>query len=470
MSTSESNKAVANLMAWIRREADWAAPFDAALDAHTASTLDAAGLSRDDMADILGDAGSGLLFGCVFEDLAAQHFETAPLNLVDDYLNRRGWRDSVPCRRYMAALRDAIMSVYEVTNVLPGKWVEVRDLVRGGEPVRVYEHLASQQIVRWDRIGARVVDYLGEKVFTGALLPYTVAQSEPLRQLIDAEIAASLTARNLERSNRDQPEVQAAIADALLMLAPTFTACWLAGHLGVGNAANRDLVNFDGDPIVFTETRFAVRQKAASQIVARLDALPNLHRVDDSPHAWDWLGKVDANRATGDSGFMLMSQSIDTGEQVFGSLKLAGGVLNFSTNSLARKEQGVEILKTALGDLIGTALTSLTNVEDALKRSRGREPKAPSAKADWSDLMPPDIAAAAIKQYLDQYYRKWIDLPVPALDGRSPKEAVRTKDGKDEVVALLKHIENMEARRCNASGEPAYDFGWVWQELGLAAQ
>ena len=34
----------------------------------------------------------------------------------------------------------------------------------------------------------------------------------------------------------------------------------------------------------------------------------------------------------------------------------------------------------------------------------------------------------------------------------------------------LKHIKNMEARRCNASGEPAYDFGWVWQELGLAAR
>jgi len=465
MSTSESNKAVANLMAWIRREADWAAPFDATLDAHTASTLDAAGLSRDDMADILGEAGSGLLFGCVFEDLAAQHFETAPLNLVDDYLKRRGWRDSVPCRRYMAALRDAIMSVYEVTNVLPGKWVEVRDLVRSGEPVRVFEHLASQQIVRWDRIGARVVDYLGEKVFTGALLPYTVEQSEPLRQLIDAEIAASLTARNLERSNRDQPEVDAAIADTLLMLAPAFTACWLARHLGVDDAANRNLVNFDGDPIMFTETRFAVRKEAASQIVARLDALPHLHRVDNSPPAWDWLGKVDANRATGDSGFMLMSQSIDTGEQVFGSLNLAGDALNFSTNSLARKEQGVEILKTALGDLIGTALTSLTNVEDALKRAR----ETASTKTHKSDPISPDVAAA-MRQYLDQYYRKWLDLPVPALDGRSPKQAARTKAGKDEVVALLKHMENMEARGCSASGKPAYDFSWLWQELGLAAR
>ena len=314
MAKSESNKAVANLMEWIRREDHWATVFDATLHAHTEATLDAGRLSQGELTGILGDAGSGLLFGCVFEDLTAQRVETVPHNIVDDYLKRRGWRDSVPCRRYMAALRDAIMSVYEVTGVSSGKWVEVRDLVRGGEPVRVFEHLASQQMVRWDRIGARVVDYLGQKVFTGALLAYTVNQSDELLRLIEAEIDNTLSMRSLTRSSLDQPEIGTAITDTLATLPSAFTTCWLAGQVGAVDAPLPDLVNSEGEPIIFAETRFASREGTAAQIIARLDALKDLHRVGDAPPSWDWHGKIDTRRDRGGAGLMLQSRSAETGE------------------------------------------------------------------------------------------------------------------------------------------------------------
>ena len=72
-----------------------------------------------------------------------------------------------------------------------------------------------------------------------------------------------------------------------------------------------------------------------------------------------------------------------------------------------------------------------------------------------------------MREFFDRHYREWIGMPLPALDGRSPKQAVRTKRGRDEVVALLKNVEKMEARRCRDSGQPPYDFAWLWQELGL---
>ena len=466
MAKSESNKAVANLMEWVRREDQWAAAFDSTLLAHTAETLDAGRLSQGELTGILGDAGSGLLFGCVFEDLTAQRFETTPHNIVDVYLKRRGWRDSVPCRRYMAALRDATMSVYEVTGVSSGKWVEVRDLVRGGEPVRVFEHLASQQMVRWDRIGARVVDYLGQKVFTGALLPYAVNQSEELRRLIEAEVDTTLSTRSLKRSNLDQIEIGTVIADTLATLPAAFTACWLAGHLGAVDAPLPDLVNSEGEPIIFAETRFASREGTAAQIIARLDALKDFHRVDDDPPSWDWRGKIDTRRDIGGTGLMLKSRSAETGEDVFGSLTLEDDALRFTTNSLQRKERGNEILTAALGKLIGIGLTSLTNVQDALNRAREKS----STTTDADDDVLPEVPADVLRQYYDQHYREWIDMPLPAFDGRSPKEAVRTKRGEDEVVAMLKTLENMESRRSNAADEPPYDFSWLWEQLGIAAR
>ena len=466
MAKSESNKAVANLMEWVSREEQWGAAFDATLHAHTTATLDAGRLSQAALTAILGQAGSGLLFGCVFEDLTAQRFETVPHNIVDDYLKRRGWRDSVPCRRYMAALRDATMSVYEVTGVSSGKWVEVRDLVRGGESVRVFEHLASQQMVRWDRIGARVVDYLGQKVFTGALLAFKVDQSEQLLRLIGAEIDTTLSTRSLTRSNLDDIEIGAVIADTLATLPAAFTACWLAGHLGAVGAPLPDLVNSEGEPIVFVETRFASREGNAANIIARLDTLKDFHRVDDDPPSWDWRGKIDTRRATGGKGLMLQSRSAETGEHVFGSLTLEDDALRFTTNSLQRKERGNEILKAALGELIGTGLASLTNVQDALNDSR--EKKTTKTVAD--DDVPPEVAAHVLRQFYDQHYREWIGMPLPALAGLSPKEAVRSKRGEDDVVALLKTVENMEARRSIAADAPPYDFSWLWEELGIAAR
>jgi hypothetical protein len=469
MAKSECNKAVASLMQWIGRESHWAARFDATLHAHSVAALDAGGLTRDELSGILGDAAMGSLFGCAFEALTAQRFETAPHNIVDDYLKRRGWRESVPSRHYMAALRDAIMSLYEVTDVSPGNWVEVRDLVRGGEPVRVFEHSASQQIVRWDRIGTRVVDYQGQKVFTGVLLPYTIVQSEALLRSIEATIDDALSAQSLTRASANPAKIRPAIDGALAVLPAAFTASWLALYAVAPESPLADVVNVEGDPIMFAETRFVLREDATDQIILRLDAMEELYRVDDSPPGWDWQGKIDPSRNAGKTvgkGFMLQSQSAETGEHVFGSLILADGALTLSTNSVARSERGIEMLRAALGDLAGTPLTSLSDVRQALDRARESVPTKQNAK----DEVPPDVAAAFTRQFYDQHYHGWVDAPIPALDGRSPKQAVRTKRGKDEVVALLKTMENMEARRCRESGQPPYDFGWLWQELGLATR
>ena len=79
------------------------------------------------------------------------------LNVIDDYLKRRGWRESVPARRYLAALRDSTVSLYKVVDIVPGHHMTVRDLILGGEAVRVEEKLGSEGAAPWDRLAAGVV-------------------------------------------------------------------------------------------------------------------------------------------------------------------------------------------------------------------------------------------------------------------------------------------------------------------------
>jgi hypothetical protein len=54
-------------------------------------------------------------------------------------------------------------------------------------------------------------------------------------------------------------------------------------------------------------------------------------------------------------------------------------------------------------------------------------------------------------------YRVGLDTPLPALRGQTPREAAGSKAGRPRVVALLKDMESLSA----------YDFGWMWGDLGL---
>jgi hypothetical protein len=65
--------------------------------------------------------------------------------------------------------------------------------------------------------------------------------------------------------------------------------------------------------------------------------------------------------------------------------------------------------------------------------------------------------------------RQWLDEPVPALGDRMPRHAAKLKTVRPKLVRLLKDFESHAERQCRA-GEPAYDFGWMWKELGLTRE
>ncbi|HTT12885.1 MAG TPA: antitoxin Xre/MbcA/ParS toxin-binding domain-containing protein [Burkholderiaceae bacterium] len=53
---------------------------------------------------------------------------------------------------------------------------------------------------------------------------------------------------------------------------------------------------------------------------------------------------------------------------------------------------------------------------------------------------------AALRQYMSNHYRKWIDEKLPALGNRTPRKAVRDPDGREAVEALIAQIERDGAR------------------------
>ena len=165
---SESGS-IDGLIKWAHRE-PWLEEFQAEFERHCGPACRQAGVTLEDLADAIGGDLMTVLWGWVFEDFVSSR--RGERNVADDYLKRRGWKESAGGRAYIAALRNSTVSLYEVSEVVAGESFLARDLVRGGEPVRVTERTATRTLRQWDRIAARIVTVLGKPALTGGPLPF----------------------------------------------------------------------------------------------------------------------------------------------------------------------------------------------------------------------------------------------------------------------------------------------------------
>jgi hypothetical protein len=114
MSTSQS---IQGLIKWSQR-GEWRDNFETALERHVGPPCRSAGIGLDELAEIIGDHWMTTLWGCVFADLVLAG--RAERNVADDYLKRRGWKESAGTRAYIEALRRSSMSLYEVIDIVGG--------------------------------------------------------------------------------------------------------------------------------------------------------------------------------------------------------------------------------------------------------------------------------------------------------------------------------------------------------------
>jgi hypothetical protein len=157
------------LIKWSMR-GRWVDRFETILEDHLMQACDETGLEMDEIVSTVGeDLFMRTVWACAFEDFLTREFDGGE-NAVDDYLERRGWKESASARTYMTALRNSAMSLYEVSDIVRGTSFLARDLIRDGEPVLISERSATQGLKPWDRIAARVVQVGSQTQIGGGLL------------------------------------------------------------------------------------------------------------------------------------------------------------------------------------------------------------------------------------------------------------------------------------------------------------
>jgi hypothetical protein len=149
--------------------------------------------------------------------------------------------------------------------------------------------------------------------------------------------------------------------------------------------------------------------------------------------------------------------SAPIGKRVLAQLTVTPAALEVEAPSRRRLDDCRRRLEQLLGDRIRLVETKVQDVDEALRERKPRaEPQEPF-------IPPPEFVAELEEKMLCQ----WIDDSIPALGGLTPREAVKTPEGRRQVLALIEDSVEMQERVARTPGMFAPDYRKVKKMLGL---
>lgn len=321
---------------------------------------------------------------------------------------------AVEARQWIEGLARHPMGVYEIQEAVPGEGVWLKDAtVAKAERLWVTERSASQSLVRWEILGARLMPVGEGWQFSGAVYPI------PRDELLSLKAALSAAKRAGERPSGP------------------IVACWLR-HLTAPPPPLPELVDAgSGEALLLVTDHYEVTDW--EDLAANLARQPEVQ--GDRENGWVWLEKVEG--ASYDRSKLALNPGTGRRLQVF-------------ARTLRRAEEGAAWLRQVAG---GTLEHRTREISDPAAQLR-LGPSAGTRPAPPAIPLPPEIHR--------ELYRRWPEEPIPALGNLSPRQAMRTRAGRLKVIELLKEYELKEERSARERGLEPASFAFLWEELGIA--
>jgi tetratricopeptide (TPR) repeat protein len=294
-------------------------------------------------------------------------------------------------------------SVHEVDHVERGRGLTLRD-VRTGDVHQVRERSASTQLRTGELVCARVVPAGDTMQIFGGIEPVGLAQRDELIALLD-----------------DGPDPVELVELLTRRFAPA-TLC-----------------NTEGDPLVFCEA--SLRSSNPTALARALDGIyDGADESEDTDHDAETTVRTTDDTDDQHEQVTRWFEHITTDAMVRlrATVELAGAHVHVHTNSEARLERVLAVLRGVEPE-IALVEESRRPACDAREMTQlaAQFPDAGSAgRPQPLDPTDPDVAAA-LRQFSLDYEHRWLDEPIPALAGRTPRQAAADPTRRGELTRLL---------------------------------
>jgi len=378
--------------------------------------------------------------------------------VIARFLTERGHTLPGDERAILEEWQDAAVGLHEVLDLEPGRSLTLRDVFTG-ETCAVREVRGSLSAARWDLLGARMIRVQGEPFLCGTITLFRPKDREGL--------VRHVTERH-QRHCSDHPSAswrEFFHAESLIFhrYAERLTR----------EARPPKVYTPEGHPVMLGRLRYEVRD--SRRLLKAVAAAQDFEETTDPDGPADrrhfaWVRTGPAERYVKEAPLppeelSLTSQRLDAdgkaGVSGLATLSLEGNELTVETMSAER----LAWAKARLAELVGDAIRLRADVvEDPMGKLRsmpeGHQAREPSAE------IPPEVRTRLVGQMLHRHFTGWLDQQVPALDGRTPRQAAHDVLLRPKVIQLLREIENIQDRE-RQQGKPWYDAAWMWEALGI---
>jgi hypothetical protein len=349
--------------------------------------------------------------------------------VADVLLGRGGPLFSAEQRQWIQLLADSALRLYEVVEIKPGECMTLRDVLSPERPpVLAMEKLGSRQAVKFDLIAARVIPLKDHFELSGSVYLFPRNLSWELLEELRREL------KGIELDSPLAKEITSFI----------IPHHWLMLHINPVEIP-QVLDHVTREPILFISDHYRVEDWEA------LDRALSSEVDVDGTREEGWSRVFE-----GEDGLERASVSIDVARHP-DRIKVS-----YRTQKYA--DEGRPWFEAAAGAAVAFISREISAPQGMLANSLAGDAEEPLPSAS---LPPPEIVTAIIEKRIRQYYANWADEPLPVLDDRTPREAIQTPEGLEQVKFLLRTYEHGEAHQARTQHRPPVSYDFLWQAVGI---
>ncbi|MCB0306922.1 MAG: SEC-C domain-containing protein [Calditrichaeota bacterium] len=326
-------------------------------------------------------------------------------------------------KRFIQLSVSTNFSFYEVVDCQPGKGFTLRDLLLSTE-VYVYERAASTDAQPGDVIFAKVVRYDDVATINGCGTVLIPPRHKPL--IIDLREAMREGREHTPLDGEDLQDWEFDIRDLYHDIFDYLTN-------------PPQIHNTDGDLIVWHELIFALKTTPEAAFAAlkplALD-IPEEELLEEAEYDPDgsmfyidfpWLKKE-------------RKQASEDDYTTLGEITIEGKEIYVTVNSEKRAKKIRKEIEKRLGKQVAFLEMEVKTIDEIMT----------DAPDEPSGTIPPEAYTpemnAAIDQMMARHWESWPDEKVPVLGNITPRQAAKTKAGREKLAAILDDMEFRERK------------------------
>jgi hypothetical protein len=377
----------------------------------------------------------------------AEHLPEMPVAL--HYLEHEQSRINDFQRRFIEESCSQPYSFFVVTDIDPGSGMTLKDLFLG-RAIYVHERQATTMLNKGSIIYSRIIEMDGDAIMVGCAP--TVIPSAYLYDFIDMRETLENRVGRIELDLLREYDIE-------------LRTMYYDIREDLYNPVPPQLHNTDGDPLQLTKLHYALNCTPREA----LDALATLALVEDAEELTD-EARFDQKGALVSVEFPWLKkgnrQNPGWDNTVMGHIVIDGQGLTVDVNSQERADAIKRKITRRLGKRASFRHAVIQSPEKMLEEvaaggsGNSLSPAGPSSE----ELHALPEVQAMLREMADQHWKAWLDTPLPALQGATPRQAAKTASGRERLEALFLQFE-----RHNESPQPfSPDVSSLRRALGLS--